>query len=184
MFILVITGASGVGKTSAVRAVDARAIPGVRCFYFDSIGVPAPEAMEREHGSAEGWQSWATRHWLGQLDRLDPTTCVAVLDGQTRPSFVAEAAGLVGRRVETMLLVCEHGERERRLRDGRGQPELATPEMSAWATYLRGQADALGLPVLDTTRLTTNAVADHLAGVIARLLEPATRDATAGSRVR
>src|SRR4051794_12067846 len=110
MFILVVTGASGVGKTSAVRALEARTIPGVRCFYFDSLGVPPPQAMEREHGSAEGWQAWATRRWLDQLDRLDSSARVAVLDGQTRPSFVAEAATGVARHVETILLDCEHGE--------------------------------------------------------------------------
>lgn len=48
--ILVITGASGAGKTANVRALDARAIPGVRCFYFDSIGVPTVDVMERDYG--------------------------------------------------------------------------------------------------------------------------------------
>jgi heat shock protein HslJ len=41
--ILVVTGASGAGKTPAVRRLEARGRPGVRCFYFDSIGVPSEE---------------------------------------------------------------------------------------------------------------------------------------------
>jgi type II secretory pathway predicted ATPase ExeA len=50
LHILVVTGASGAGKTATVRALDARGIPGVRCFYFDSIGVPTAEVMERDYG--------------------------------------------------------------------------------------------------------------------------------------
>jgi ABC-type glutathione transport system ATPase component len=48
--LLFVVGASGAGKTAAVRAIEARALPGVRCYYFDTIGVPTPEAIERERG--------------------------------------------------------------------------------------------------------------------------------------
>jgi hypothetical protein len=92
MHILVVTGASGVGTTVAVRALDERALSGVRCFYFDSIGVPPLHVMRREHGSGEQWQAWATHKCLSRLDRLDPTVRVAVLDGQARPSYVAAGA--------------------------------------------------------------------------------------------
>jgi hypothetical protein len=34
--------------------------------------------------------------------------------------------------------------------------------MDHWAAYLRGQADALSLPVIDTTLLTPEQVADEL----------------------
>jgi hypothetical protein len=33
----------------------------------------------------------------------------------------------------------------------RGQPELANPQMDCWAAYLRGQADALSLSIIDTS---------------------------------
>jgi hypothetical protein len=36
-----VTAASGAGKTAAVRHLEARRRPDVRCFYFDSIGVPS-----------------------------------------------------------------------------------------------------------------------------------------------
>jgi type II secretory pathway predicted ATPase ExeA len=52
--ILVVTGASGSGKTTTVRALEARALPGVRCYYFDAVGVPAAGALEREFGSPGG----------------------------------------------------------------------------------------------------------------------------------
>jgi hypothetical protein len=34
--------------------------------------------------------------------------------------------------------------------------------MAAWAAYLRGQADALGLPIVDTTTATVTAATDAL----------------------
>ena len=91
--ILVVTGASGAGKTAAVEALASRSLPGVRCFHFDSIGVPAPDVMDHEHGGAESWQSWATREWLTRLAALDGGARVAVLDAQTRPSTVLERSG-------------------------------------------------------------------------------------------
>jgi RNase adaptor protein for sRNA GlmZ degradation len=170
MYILIVTGASGSGKTAAVRALEERRMPGVRCFYFDSIGVPLPDAMRREHGSGEQWQAWATRRWLLQLDQLDSTIRIAVLDAQTRPSFVDRAAAeCLRRRVRTILLDCERGERERRLREERGQPELITTEMALWAAYLRGQADALALTVVDTSRIDSTAVTDRLAEIVGQL---------------
>lgn len=168
MHILVVTGASGAGKTTAVRALEARALAGVRCFHFDSIGVPSDDDMRREHGGGEQWQAWATERWLRELDQLDSDVRVAVLDGQTRPSFVATAAASVGRQVHTVLLVCAPAERDARLRHGRGQPELASNDMTAWAAYLRGQADALGLAVIDTSRLSPDAVADRLEEIISQ----------------
>ena len=69
-----------------------------------------------------------------------------------RPSAVRAAFARHGvARGEVVLVDCDYAERNARLRGPRGQPELATPQMDCWAAYLRGQADALGLPVLDTT---------------------------------
>ena len=170
MHVLVVTGASGAGKTTAVRAIEARALTGVRCFYFDSIGVPTPEEMRCDDCGGEEWQLRATRWWLNELDKLDSAIRIAVLDGQTRPSYIIEAAKSVSRTVETVLLDCAQSERERRLHEGRGQPELVTDEMNSWAAYLRGQADALGLPIVDTSRLAPPAVADRLVEVVIRIL--------------
>ena len=74
MHILVVTGASGVGKTAAVNALNTRRIAGVQCFHFDEIGVPSPAVMERDYGGDEQWQapgSWVgwrcrqeVRHWI------------------------------------------------------------------------------------------------------------------------
>src|SRR5690348_3519792 len=112
---LIVTGASGAGKTATVRALAARNIPGVQCFHFDSIGVPSPGAMEREHGSGERWQAWATGEWLARLGDLPTEVRVAVLDGQTRPQFAFDAAGRAPRRTHVVLFDCSAEVRDARL---------------------------------------------------------------------
>ena len=178
--IVVVTGASGTGKTAAVSSLDARARPGVRCFHFDSIGVPTVEAMERDHGGAERWQTWATNEWIARLVALDGDVRIAVLDGQTRPSNVLAAAGAGSSRdLHVVLFDCSPEVREARLRGPRGQPELATARMDNWAAYLRGQADALGLPIVDTTALTIAEATDQLEALVQRIADI---DANRGDR--
>ena len=170
--ILVVTGASGAGKTATVRALDARGIPGVRCFYFDSIGVPTAEVMERDYGGGEQWQASATGEWLTRLGGLPDSIRLAVLDGQTRPSFVFGAAARAAPRVvHVALLECSSDVRGARLRGPRQQPELADARMDQWAAYLRGQADAYDLAVIDTTSLTVRQAADQLEELVRRLIE-------------
>lgn len=165
--ILVVTGASGAGKTSAVRVLETRGMDGVRCFYFDSIGVPSEEALERDFGGGEQWQAHATAEWLSRLDGLSRDTRVAVLDGQTRPSFVFDAANRApASDLHVVLLDCSAEARSERLRGPRGQPELANDQMTSWAAYLRGQADARNLPVIKTTTLTVDEVADDLEALL------------------
>lgn len=105
--IIVVTGASGAGKTASVQALDARGLAGVQCFYFDSIGVPSPEAMERDFGGGERWQTRATTDWVSRLHALGGDVDVAILDGQTRPSFVFDAGGAAASsRLHVVLLDC------------------------------------------------------------------------------
>ncbi|HUK82765.1 MAG TPA: hypothetical protein VLZ12_09080 [Verrucomicrobiae bacterium] len=161
--ILVITGASGSGKTATVCALEARALPGIRCYYFDSVGVPSTEEMCRDFGSPEQWQALTTRRWIDRLATVADGTEVCVLDAQTRPSFVrtaAERARVAIARV--VLLDATPAVRHARLTGPRRQPELCNPQMDCWAAYLRGQADALNLPVIDTTGVGIGAVADAL----------------------
>ena len=165
--IVVVTGASGAGKTATVAALASRAIAGVRCFHFDSIGVPGPEVMGREHGGPEGWQAQATADWLTRLAALEGDVRVAVLDAQTRPSTVlGHQAARPPWDAQVVLLDCAPAVRAARLRGPRRQPELATARMDTWAAYLRGQADALGLRVIDTTALTVAEATHHLETIV------------------
>jgi hypothetical protein len=169
--VLVVTGASGSGKTAAVQALDAHGIPGIRCFFFDSIGVPTAEVMDRDHGGGEQWQAFATGEWLTRLGGLPDEVRLAVLDGQTRPSFVFGAAPRAApRAVHVVLFDCSSDTRAARLRGPRQQAGLANPQMDSWAAYLRGQADALNLDVIDTTTASVDETASRLGDLARRLL--------------
>src|SRR5512142_3060841 len=124
--ILVATGASGAGKTTLVKHLAGTAIPGVGCFFFDSIGVPSPEAMRRDFGSAEEWQRQMTLRWTERLARNADGLRLAVLDGQIRPTFVLEAFQAMKVTSGSIVLVeCSPEARRARLCGERGQPELA-----------------------------------------------------------
>ncbi len=159
--ILFVVGASGAGKTAAVQALATRDGWSDRCYFFDSIGVPTPWEMKRFYGGGESWQAQATQQWVERL--VGETETVAVLEGQTRPSFIRAAlAGHRKIRTDIVLLDCRSDVRRQRLIEFRGQPELATTETDCWSAYLRGQADALSIPVIDTSEETTEFVAIQL----------------------
>ena len=161
--ILAIVGASGAGKTTALHVLTGLRLPGVGCYHFDTIGVPSPEIMQRDFGGPDKWQAAMTDRWIERLAANEDAVDVAVLEGQTRPSFLRAAFVRSGvERASIVLLDCSPDERSVRLHGPRAQPELATPRMDSWAVYLRGQADALGIPVYDTTRMEPAAVADAL----------------------
>lgn len=167
--ILIVTGASGAGKTTLVRRVADRGVPNVSFNFFDSIGVPALEEMVRRFGSTEAWQRAMTEQWIVRLLKNEHGLCV--LEGQMRPSVVREFFKRHHVDGHMLLLDCSHDVREARLRDHRAQPELVTTDMACWAAYLRGQADALDLPIINTSALTIEAATDalhaHIAGLAA-----------------
>jgi hypothetical protein len=156
--ILVVTGASGAGKTTLVTALAARQLAGVTCAYFDSIGVPDVFPPD--------WQETSTHAWIDRLAR--DAAEIAVLDGQTRPTFALDAFARARVHGAIVLVECARLDRDARL-VARGQPELGGPDMHAWSAYLRGQADALGLPVIDTSVLTLEQATDALADQVTRL---------------
>ena len=160
--LLCVVGASGAGKTAAVDALEARRLTGVTCHHFDSIGVPSPDAMVREWGSGERWQEEMTKRWLARLATSAGGAEIAVLEGQTRPSFIQAHVPSSGLRHRILLLDCSAAVRQRRLCGPRAQPELSNPQMDSWAAYLRGQADALRLRVIDTSDCSVAQVADIL----------------------
>jgi energy-coupling factor transporter ATP-binding protein EcfA2 len=160
--ILVLTGASGAGKSTLLRGLAALGLPEVGCYEFDTIGIPSEAEIAARFGGGEAFQAWALDAWVARLARNDDRVAVAVLDAQVRPRAARDALARHGiLRGAVVLVDCAYAERNARLRGPRGQPELATAQMDGWAAYLRGQADALDVPVLDTT------VADPAAGVAA-----------------
>lgn len=124
--------------------------------------------MKARFGSPEAWQAVTTRRWIAHLILNPDRAETVVLEGQIRPSEIVAAFREHGVTDGKIVHVdCSHDAREARLRGERGQPELASARMAQWAAYLRGQADALGLPILDTTALSVpEAVASLRAHVV------------------
>ena len=164
---LFVIGASGAGKTAAVKWLQTESGFRGACRFFDSIGVPTVEEMIEEFGSPDGWQEAATDGWVRAL--VDDPAELVVLEGQTRTGFIRAAAERHGlRRWTIVLMECSSDVRRRRL-GMRGQPGLASEDMERWAAYLRGQADALGLPVIDTSELTVAEAGAELEAHVRRL---------------
>jgi len=151
--LLVVVGASGAGKTTIVGRLAALALPGIGCYHFDTIGIPADDDQRFANGAK--FQEWALDAWLARLVQNEDGVRVAVLDASVRPSAVRDALARHGvARGDIVLVDCDYDERNARLRGPRGQPELATAQMDCWAAYVRGQADALHIAILDTTRIS------------------------------
>ena len=164
--LIVLVGASGSGKTAVAQVLEQRAPWTGHTHHFDSIGVPSAEEMAK-YGGGEGWQKWATEKWLEELARKDLP--LQLLEGQTRPSFIHPVLDAYPRlRVDTILLDSRPDVRRRRLVALRDQAELASPVMDSWAAYLRGQADALGLRVIDTSDLSVAEVAGEIESFVSR----------------
>lgn len=168
--ILFVTGVCGAGKTTLVRALEERALPGVRCFHFDTLGSPSLSAMMAEHGSPQAWQVTAMHQWMASLS-ANPWNCrVAVLEGEIPPILVHQTfeERRIGRG-RIVLIECDDETRESRLaRDSRplGQGQA---QMAAWAQSFRDQAEALGIPVLDTSSAPVADTVKLLARELARL---------------
>jgi energy-coupling factor transporter ATP-binding protein EcfA2 len=168
--VVAVTGASGAGKTTLVRALEASALTDIGCYYFDSVGVPTSHEMIACHGSPERWQRETALAWMRRLAANADRVRVAVLEGQVRPTYLQEAFAEAGVVAGFIILVdCSPGVRRARLQGPRAQPELAASQMDTWAAYLRGQADALGLPVLDTSDAPVTVSAAELRTMIAAL---------------
>lgn len=145
--IIVLTGASGAGKTTLILKLQELAIPGVMGINCDRVKIDAPKTIEPSDLQAE-----ILRHWLSKIIDEETKIELAVLDTQIRPHRAQEVLDQSGvAHTKVVLVDCDPIKRNERLRKERSQPELANPQMDCWAAYLRGQADALKLPIIDTS---------------------------------
>jgi dephospho-CoA kinase len=145
--ILVLTGASGAGKTTLTLKLNELAIRGVEGINCDRVKIEAHETA----GSPDR-QVDILRYWISQLSQQETRIELAVLDTQIRPHRALEVLNQAEIAYAQIVLVdCDPLTRNERLHMDRSQPELANPRMDCWAAYLRGQADALKLSIIDTS---------------------------------
>jgi dephospho-CoA kinase len=157
--LILLTGASGVGKTSIALAIE-KLHPEFSVFRSDAIiGVPTSEEMAARYGpgldAGAIWQREVTLQWVDRLATIVASGKNVVLDFQTRIAFLLEALAvhdIPGARV--VLVECDDQTRTARLTHGRQQPELANEQMSSWSRYLHQEAIEAGCEIIDTTSLT------------------------------
>jgi len=145
--ILVLTGASGAGKTTLTLKLNDLAIPGIKGINCDRVKIESHETA-----SSADRQADVLRYWISHLRQPETGIELGVLDTQIRPHLALEVLKQTGIDCAQIVLVdCDPVKRNERLRLDRSQPELARPQMDCWAAYLRGQADALKLSIIDTS---------------------------------
>ena len=161
-----VIGASGSGKTAAVRELEKRR-SSLKIFYFNSIGVPSEQERIEKWGSGSGWQRAMTIEWVKRISG-ELTDAKVLLDGQTRPSFIVEACkmnAVVSYRV--ILLDCAEAVRTARLLR-RGQPELANEQMMQWAKYLAAETTRIGGKIINNDDLSIAETAAALEAIVDR----------------
>jgi ABC-type taurine transport system ATPase subunit len=169
MRLVVLTGASGSGKTTIARAVQQRHAGLATVLFFDSIGVPSIERMIAHHGSGEAWQKAATLRWMERIAGMSVHTRNVLFEGQARISFLEEGVASVGIEDFHIVLVdCDDATRAHRLSLRRGQSELANPTMMNWAEVLRAEAELAGCDILDTSTASLDTCVERVCSLFAR----------------
>lgn len=162
--IIVLTGASGAGKTTIALKLKELAIPGVESINCDRIKIDTANPGDIQVATL--------RYWISHLSERRGEDELAVLDTQIRPHRALEVLSQEGvQHMQIVLVDCEPVKRNERLRTERDQPELATQQMDCWAAYLRGQADALNLAIIDTTSDSIDKSVELLAGLVRELMD-------------
>jgi predicted kinase len=155
--LVILTGASGSGKTAIAREIDT-SHPEIAVFRFDTIGVPSAEIMTTYgNGYQPGgaWQRAMTLEWLERIASVLKSGQRVLFEGQMRVAFVQEALdaqGITGARI--ICVECDDATRTARLTQERLQPELANESMMGWSRYLHQETITAGYEILDTTALS------------------------------
>jgi dephospho-CoA kinase len=150
MQLVILTGASGSGKTAIADAIKTGSPGLAEVLHFDQIGVPSIEAMASRWGSGEAWQHAMTMDWMARIAANDQKRAFLFV-GQMRLAFLKEALDATGlTRAHVILVDCDDATRTHRLMQERRQPELANQGMMDWAAFLRREALEADCEVLDT----------------------------------
>jgi chloramphenicol 3-O-phosphotransferase len=163
--LLILTGASGSGKTSLAQAVRT-ALPICEVRFFDSIGVPSAEIMATyagDYGPGGGWQRAKTMEWMQRIAPLLNSGKMVLFEGQMRIAFIEEAIAAARITTARIILVdCSDSVRTGRLTHDRQQPDLANENMMGWARFLREEAKRGGYEILDTGSVPFSSSVDQL----------------------
>ncbi|HAT7869366.1 TPA: GNAT family N-acetyltransferase [Legionella pneumophila] len=170
--IVLITGASGVGKTTLLKEIEQQyPQETISSHFFDSIGVPSFDDMIQQYGSTEKWQEITTRRWIERLSQIHDKKLI-FLEGQFNPEFALTPLKEHG--IKNYLLICLHTEqaiREHRLSVLRNQPELADIHMNNWALFLKEKTIEMGGVILDSSQDSINMLVMELMELVRKKLQ-------------
>ncbi|RUT01054.1 hypothetical protein DSM106972_070600 [Dulcicalothrix desertica PCC 7102] len=154
--ILFLTGASGVGKTTIVKTIQANNTNTDYAFFFsDAHGVASIDEMLEQAGSLKRYQELLTHKHVKYITDNYPNTSTVIFEGQARFNFIEDACNSFGVKQYSIILIdCAWKEMHLRLCNERKQPELANFSMRTWARFLRTQARATNIPIIDTSKVT------------------------------
>ncbi|MDC0348809.1 AAA family ATPase [Alphaproteobacteria bacterium] len=135
--IILITGASGSGKTTALHSINEILPSLISLHHFDDIGVPTVKEMIKEYGTVERWQEEITHRWIERLSKIRNKKLV-FLEGSFNPEFaVSHLKKLKIRNYSLICLYTKKSIRDKRLIIHRNQPDLATQEMENFSNLLK-----------------------------------------------
>lgn len=153
--ILFLIGASGVGKTTIVKTIQAyNTDQRLAFFYSDAQGVSSIDEMLEQAGSLERYQELLTHRHVKNITDNYLDTFTVIFEGQARFNFIEDACNRYDVRKYTIILVdCDWKDMCLRLCNERKQPELANKDMQNWALVLRTQAREKNISIIDTSKL-------------------------------
>ena len=169
MPLVILTGASGSGKTAIAKSIE-EAHPKISVFRFDTIGVPSPEVIAqfgRGYQPGGAWQRAMTFKWLEKITPLLAESRSILFEGQMRIAFIREA--LAACKIEHARVVCvecDDATRMRRIIHDRHQPELANENLTQWSRYLHEEAVETGCEILDTTNQALSQSVRHVLSLL------------------
>ena len=163
--LVVLTGASGSGKTTIAKAFSVKHPGLAEAFHFDRGGVPRIGVMREKFGSEENWQRAKTLEALSQIAPKLRKGQRKIFDCQSRFSCLLKGLASQGISDCRLILIdCDDETRTRRLVEDRGQPDLANSRMMNWAAYLRNEAQEHGFEIMDTSRMPIDKSVARLVG--------------------
>ena len=168
-YIIWLTGASGVGKTTLLANLQSKnSNRGTWEFLkFDSIGVPSTEDMVKEYGSGENWQRAKTYEWIGKMVNGYINKEFIVMDGQANLEFIKAGFEKQSfKNYQIVLVDCEQDVMIKRLIDQRQQAWLASEDMKNWLSFLRKQAQDFGVPIIETSHITPSEVVEKFEDIL------------------
>lgn len=169
--LIFILGASGSGKTTSVRNIQAKYPDRYYFAYFDQPEVPSTEEVQKKYGNWENWGIQRTSDWIKKIRSEYIENRDTIFDIHTNPVNITNFCkefGIINYTV--ILLDCSDEERKKRLTQ-RGQPHLINDSLFNWAQLLRDEAIKRNYIVIDNTELTLEKGLQHIEQKIEEILK-------------